>query len=127
MTIINLLIFIVLITINNVYGFSNSLLQNKMVNRNKISMININDIDFQFLNKYSLLLSKIETSKTVPDDYVYGQVSAPGWVLPVAAVAVIAIAAVPILLSSGEKALEQQRVDEETTGSQFGKNRKKDV
>jgi len=34
---------------------------------------------------------------------------------------------VPFLLTSGEKALEQQRIDEETTNSQFGKNRKKDV
>jgi len=127
MTLINIfVVVIVLVFICNVYGFSsNTLIQTKKLNRNNnnrvLSMLNMNNIDVNFVSKYSVLLSKIESSKTVPDDYVYGQVNAPGWVLPVAAVAIIAFAAVPFLLTSGEKALEQQRIDEETTNSQFGK------
>jgi hypothetical protein len=37
-----------------------------------------------------------------PDNYQYGAVAAPSWVLPLAAVAAILTAAVPILLRPGE-------------------------
>ena len=75
-------LFVVFIAIiANVDGFSHSF-QTKIINRNKITMMNMNDIDYNFVSKYSVLLSKIETSQTVPDGYVYGQVNAPGWVLP---------------------------------------------
>ena len=58
-----------------------------------------------------------------PDDYVYGAVAAPGWVLPLASVLVILSAALPFLLKSGEEALDQQRKDEESKGQSFGKKR----
>lgn len=61
--------------------------------------------------------------ETKPDDYVYGAVSAPSWALPVGALLVIGTAALPALLRPGEAALEQQRIDEETKGSQFNKKR----
>lgn len=73
----------------------------------------------------SLLTAVTEMDK--PDDYVYGAVAAPAWVAPVAALLVVLTAGIPILLSPGEKALEQQRKNEEITGSEFGKNRKKDL
>mmetsp|Transcript_19156 Transcript_19156/g.25235 ORF Transcript_19156/g.25235 Transcript_19156/m.25235 type:complete len:131 (+) Transcript_19156:249-641(+) len=41
------------------------------------------------------------------DDYQYGAVSAPGWILPVGALAVIVTAAVPILLQSGQEAFDE--------------------
>ena len=60
-------------------------------------------------------------------DYVYGAVSSPDWVLPVGAVAVILTAAIPILLRPGEKALDQQRENEATVGSEFNKRKNKDL
>ena len=62
-----------------------------------------------------------------PDDYVYGAVSAPDWALPVGAVLVILTAAVPILLAPGEKALDEQRENEEITNSGFNKRQNKDL
>mmetsp|Transcript_70082 Transcript_70082/g.196107 ORF Transcript_70082/g.196107 Transcript_70082/m.196107 type:complete len:119 (-) Transcript_70082:1543-1899(-) len=59
------------------------------------------------------------------DGYEYGAVNAPGWVLPVGALAVILTAAVPVLLSPGEEALEQQRVDEETLRNEGRSSRRK--
>eukprot|EP00619_Florenciella_sp_RCC1007_P012584 CAMPEP_0205922988 /NCGR_PEP_ID=MMETSP1325-20131115/15399_1 /ASSEMBLY_ACC=CAM_ASM_000708 /TAXON_ID=236786 /ORGANISM="Florenciella sp., Strain RCC1007" /LENGTH=119 /DNA_ID=CAMNT_0053291109 /DNA_START=42 /DNA_END=401 /DNA_ORIENTATION=+ len=59
------------------------------------------------------------------DGYEYGAVNAPGWVLPVGALAVILTAAVPVLLSPGEEALEQQRIDEETLRNEGRTSRRK--
>merc|ERR1719217_942117 len=56
----------------------------------------------------------IAKASSAADGYEYGAVNAPGWVLPAGAIAVILTAAVPVLLSPGEEALEQQRIDEET-------------
>ena len=69
---------------------------------------------------YSLLTAIAEIK---PDDYQYGAVNAPGWVLPVGALLAIMTAAIPILLRPGEKALDQQRIDEATTNKPFGKRR----
>ena len=72
MTLINIfVVVIVLVFICNVYGFSsNTLIQTKKLNRNNnnrvLSMLNMNNIDVNFISKYSVLLSKIESSKTVP-------------------------------------------------------------
>ena len=62
-----------------------------------------------------------------PDGYVYGSVAAPDWALPVGLVLIIATAAVPLLLTPGEKALDSQREDEATKGVQFGRKKKDDV
>ena len=78
-----------------VYGFNT--FSNRLINRNNRVSMSLDDNTF--------LVSVIETSKKVPDDYVYGQVNAPPFVLPLAAVAIIAFAAIPFLLTSGEKAL----------------------
>lgn len=51
------------------------------------------------------------------DDYEYGAVDAPIGIAWAAGVFAILTAAVPVLLQSGEKALEQQRIDE---GGSFG-------
>lgn len=115
----NILLLIVLISYQNVYGFQ-SIVNSRIVQRSHTLSMSIDNFN-------SFLTAVVETSKKVPDDYVYGQVNAPPFVLPLAAVAIIAFAAVPFLLTSGEKALEQQREDEESTNSQFGRNRKKDV
>ena len=53
------------------------------------------------------------------DDYEYGAVDAPVGIAWAAGVLAILTAAVPVLLQSGEKALEQQRIDE---GGTFGKS-----
>ena len=80
----------------NVFGFS-SFNNKKLINRSsRLSM----NVDYN-----SFLVTVIETSKKVDPDYVYGQVNAPPFVLPLAAVAIVAIAAIPFLLTSGEKAL----------------------
>lgn len=71
----------------------------------------------------SLLLSVADAK---PDDYVYGAVAAPDFALPLGAVLIISIAGIPALLSGGEKALDQQRVDEETRGVKFGRKNKSD-
>lgn len=60
------------------------------------------------------------------NEYNYGDVTAPGWVLPLGALLVIGTAALPILLRPGEAALEQQRENEEKTNSQFNKKKEKD-
>mmetsp|Transcript_1304 Transcript_1304/g.4024 ORF Transcript_1304/g.4024 Transcript_1304/m.4024 type:complete len:122 (-) Transcript_1304:249-614(-) len=54
----------------------------------------------------------------------YGAVDAPLWVLPVGAIAVIATALVPILLSPGEEAFNQQQGYEQGRfGTKDGINR----
>lgn len=80
---------------------------------------------FDISQATTLLTSAIAEAK--PDDYVYGAVSAPSWVLPVGCVFVVLSAGIPILLRPGEKALEQQRADEESTNNQFNKRRNKDL
>ena len=71
------------------------------------------------------LLTAVAEAK--PDDYIYGAVAAPSWALPLGAVLAILTAAIPILLRPGEKALDQQRIDEETTNNTFNKRRNKDL
>ena len=73
----------------------------------------------------STLVTAIEEAK--PDDYVYGAVNAPNFVLPLAAFGVIALAAIPFLLAPGEEALEQQRRDEEEKGAAFNRRQDKDL
>lgn len=82
--------------------------------------------NMDFLQSSSTLLSVV-TQTAKPADYEYGAVAAPSWVLPVAAVLVILTAAIPILLRPGEQALDQQRVDEESTNNQFNRRKKKDL
>ena len=79
---------------------------------------------YSWLNTFTIAAATEITEK--PDDYVYGAVSAPSWVLPVASVFIILSAAIPFLLKPGEDALEQQRKDEETKGKPFG-GKKSDV
>ena len=57
---------------------------------------------------------------TTEDGIVYGSVNAPNFVPFIGAFFVIILAGLPALLSGGEKALEQQRIDEETKGNRFG-------
>jgi hypothetical protein len=78
------------------------------------------------LNSLASLQSLLTAVAEVkPDGYVYGAVAAPDFVLPLAAVLAVLTAAIPVLLKPGEKALEDQRNDEQTTNNVFGdKNRK---
>lgn len=77
-------------------------------------------------NALGTLVTAIAEAK--PDGYVYGAVAAPDWALPVGLVLIIATAAIPLLLSPGEKALSEQRANEETKGVTFGrKNRSEDL
>lgn len=71
----------------------------------------------------SLLTSAAEQQSADVDRVVYGSVNAPSWVLPVCSLLAILSAAIPILLRPGEKALEEQRVNEEITGNQFNKKK----
>lgn len=61
------------------------------------------------------------TAAEKPAGYEYGAVNAPDWALPLAAVLIIGSAAIPLILAPGEKALEQQRDNEETKGVKFGR------
>ena len=54
---------------------------------------------------------------------IYGAVDAPGWVAPLGGIVLIGTALLPILLAPGEEAFNQQRGDEETVQSQFGRGR----
>ena len=78
------------------------------------------------VSSWQSILTAVEVAEK-PDDYVYGAVNAPGWVLPLGAVLVIATAAIPILLRPGESALEQQRRNEEETGTTFNKRKNEDL
>merc|ERR1719453_3072552 len=71
----------------------------------------------------SMLISVAEKDP----NYVYGQVNAPDFVLPLGAALVILTAAIPILLKPGEEALEQQRENEESVNNQFNKRSGKDL
>ena len=62
-----------------------------------------------------------------PEGYVYGAVEAPGWALPLGLVLIISVAAVPLLLAPGEKALDTQRENEDIKGVKFGRKQKDDV
>ncbi len=64
---------------------------------------------------------------TKPDNYEYGAVAAPDWVLPLGAFLVILTAAIPILLKPGEEALDQQRENEKITNNKFNKKQNKDL
>ena len=54
---------------------------------------------------------------------IYGAVDAPGWVAPLGGILLIGSALLPVLLAPGEEAFNQQRGDEETVSSQFGRGR----
>ena len=59
-----------------------------------------------------------------PDDYVYGAVAAPSWVLPLGAVlTILTAAAIPAFLKPGEEALNQQRENESITNNKFNKKK----
>lgn len=94
---------------------TNSRIADRMRYRNHMSLNSI----------HSDILVAVSTEVQKPDNYVYGSVSAPDWVLPVGAILVVLTAAIPFLLRPGEQALDQMRQDEEVTGNQFGK--KKDL
>ena len=67
----------------------------------------------------TLAASPLAAVAAESDDYEYGAVDAPIGIAWAAGVFAIITAAVPVLLQSGEKALEQQRIDE---GGSFGKS-----
>ena len=71
------------------------------------------------------LMTALEEAK--PDDYVYGAVNAPDFVLPLAAFGVVALAAIPFLLAPGEEALEEQRRNEAEKGAEFNRRKDKDL
>jgi len=71
------------------------------------------------------LITALEQAK--PDDYVYGAVSAPPLVPIVGAVVVILLAGIPILLAPGEKALEEQRLNEAAKNNPFNSRKDKDL
>ena len=79
----------------------------------------------QHLINAGSMFTALEAAK--PDDYVYGAVAAPDFVLPLAAFGIIAIAAVPFVLAPGEEALERQREDEAIKGNAFNKRKDKDL
>jgi hypothetical protein len=54
---------------------------------------------------------------------VYGAVDAPGWIAPVAGIAAIGTALLPILLAPGEEAFSRQQGDEEKVKNMFGDNK----
>lgn len=56
------------------------------------------------------------------EEYEYGAVNAPPGIALIGGVLAILTAALPVLLQGGEKALEQQRIDEASRGGTFGKN-----
>jgi len=62
-----------------------------------------------------------------PEGYVYGAVEAPGWALPLGLVLIVSVAAVPLLLAPGEKALDAQRENEDIKGVKFGRKQKDEV
>ena len=77
------------------------------------------------LSKMTNLLVALEEAK--PDDYVYGSVNAPSFVLPLAAFGVVALAAIPFLLAPGEEALAKQREDEAAKGAEFNSRKNRDL
>jgi len=54
---------------------------------------------------------------------IYGAVDAPSWVAPVAGIAAIGTALLPVLLAPGEQAFNQQQGIEEEVAQNFGKGR----
>ena len=85
----------------------------------RVSKVNFTPSDL------SNLVTALEEAK--PDDYVYGAVNAPDFVLPLAAFGVVALAAIPFLLAPGEKALEEQRRNEEEKGAGFNRRQNRDL
>ena len=73
----------------------------------------------------ALAASPLAALAVEEDGYEYGAVSAPGGMtLPIiGGIFAVLTAGVPILLQGGEKALEQQRLDEKEKGGEFGKSR----
>merc|ERR1719182_1381370 len=59
-------------------------------------------------------------------DRVYGAVDAPVWIAPVAGIAAIGTALLPILLAPGEEAFKGQQGDEEKVKNVFGSFGRKD-
>jgi hypothetical protein len=110
-----LLVAVVALTVHSTLGFQNLQSKWKLPTARRAAASD-------FIQNGMSLLTAIESK---PDDYVYGAVSAPDWVLPAAAVLAILTAAIPILLRPGEKALEEQRNNESITNNKF--NKKRDV
>jgi hypothetical protein len=79
------------------------------------------------INEFTDLSSLMTAIDTKPDNYEYGAVAAPDWVLPLGAFLVILTAAIPILLKPGEEALDQQRENEKITNNKFNKKQNKDL
>ncbi|KAL1510880.1 hypothetical protein AB1Y20_005712 [Prymnesium parvum] len=52
---------------------------------------------------------------------VYGAVDAPVWIAPLAGVAAIGTALLPVLLAPGEQAFNRQQGDEKKVKNEFGK------
>ncbi len=73
----------------------------------------------------STLLTALEEAK--PDDYVYGAVAAPDFVLPLAAFGSVALAGIFFLLAPGEEALEAQRQAEAEKGDIFNRRKNEDL
>lgn len=104
-------LFILIIVFSFTFGFHSSF---RKTPRNVVTSSKMLSSDF---GEFFIAAANVAEKS---DDYVYGTVSAPDWVLPVGAFAVILTAAIPILLAPGEKALEEQRKNEEETKSGFG-------
>lgn len=84
----------------------------------KLHAFGLNHVSDTLQHATSMLNAVVEAK---PDGYVYGAVAAPDFALPLGLVLIIGTAAIPLLLNPGEKALEQQRLDEETRGVKFGR------
>lgn len=119
-------LFCSLIVLLQVNAFTTSFRSTKLNKLRSITKTSMLLDGSNFLQSTSSLLNVV-TQTVKPEGYEYGAVSAPDWVLPVTAVLVILTAAIPILLRPGEKALEQQRLDEEAKNSQFNKRKNKDL
>ena len=94
--------------------------------RQQLRSQSLSMMDHSLLSSFPSLLSAVAV-ETKPDDYVYGAVAAPDWVLPLGSVLVILTAALPFLLRPGENALEEQRKNEATTNNVFNKRKNKDL
>jgi hypothetical protein len=77
---------------------------------------------FATLEQASALLAEILDEG---GERVYGAVDAPGWVAPVAGIAAIGTALLPVVLAPGEEAFKGQQKDEVAKNkARFGEKRK---
>jgi len=115
-----LFLTVFLLCLYNVESFNSGVNRVSVFRKTRSSKSALNMVDYTDVVAHTNSL--LVAAANADPDYVYGQVNAPSWVLPVGAVAVIATAALPFFLRSGEAALEQQRINEEETGSGFKKD-----